>query len=58
MIIEFSKDNDLSKYNSDILYIEELYKDLDNNNYQNYDDIIDDIKDIVSFIKPEEDNRL
>ena len=36
MIIEFSKDNDLSKYNSDILYIEELYKDLDNNPFGNY----------------------
>ena len=36
MIIEFKKDDNIEKYNSDILYIEELYKDLDNNPFGKY----------------------
>ncbi len=39
--------------NTLISRVDEKYKDLDNNNYQNYDDIIDDIKDIV-FRKKDE----
>ena len=49
MIIEFSKDNDLSKYNSDILYIEELYKDLDNNPFGNYLLLVED-NEIIGYL--------
>ena len=36
MIIEFNKNNKLDSYTSDILFIEELYKDLDNNPFGRY----------------------
>ena len=49
MIIEFSKDNDLSKFNSDILYIEELYKDLDNNPFGNYLLLVED-NEIIGYL--------
>ena len=49
MIIEFNKENDLSKYNSDILYIEELYKDLDNNPFGNYLLLVED-NEIIGYL--------
>ena len=36
MIIEFKKNNNIDEYISEILYIEELYKDLDNNPFGKY----------------------
>jgi len=36
MIIEFNKNNKLDNYTSDILFIEELYKDLNNNPFGKY----------------------
>ena len=36
MIIEFNKNNKLDSYTSDILFIEELYRDLDNNPFGRY----------------------
>ena len=36
MIIEFNKNNKLENYTSDILFIEELYKDLNNNPFGKY----------------------
>ena len=49
MIIEFNKENDLSKFNSDILYIEELYKDLDNNPFGNYLLLVED-NEIIGYL--------
>ena len=49
MIIECNKENDLSKYNSDILYIEELYKDLDNNPFGNYLLLVED-NEIIGYL--------
>ena len=49
MIIEFNKEDDLSKYKSDILYIEELYKDLDNNPFGNYLLFIED-NEIIGYL--------
>lgn len=36
MIIEFNKNSELDNLSSDILFIEELYKDLDNNPFGKY----------------------
>ena len=36
MIIEFNKDFKLNDYTSDVLYIEEMYNDLDNNPFGKY----------------------
>ena len=49
MIIEFNKEDDLSKYKSDILYIEELYNDLDNNPFGNYLLFIED-NEIIGYL--------
>ena len=49
MIIEFNKENDLSKFNSDILYIEELYKDLDTNPFGNYLLLVED-NEIIGYL--------